>query len=190
MRNYCYMMLNFRNTCAQCEEQMKEVIKLSKSSEHVSLDKNIYFKSYQNGDKNNIKIIPFICQVDVSYGSLLDDLTNNYSGARYRFIDVVTKRTYSTNEYLSNYGTKKFEAGEIELGQYLLRGGNINSDKVVEILKSLTPEDIIYYKAGLDELNMLVHKGYKDAFTRKRTVQADKNRTNRSNDSFIDGFGR
>ena len=104
---------------------MKEVIKLSKSSEHVSLDKNIYFKSYQNGDKNNIKIIPFICQVDVSYGSLLDDLTNNYSGARYKFIDVVTKKTYSTNEYLSDYGTRKFQAGEIELGQYLLQGGKI-----------------------------------------------------------------
>ena len=114
-----------------------------------------------------------------------------YGLYRINFVDVVTKRTYISNEFLSNYGQRKFEAGEIELGQYLTNNNvDIASDKVVEILKSLTPQDQLIYIEGLNRLNGLVHQGYKESFTRTRKEEREKTNNLRNNDSFIDRFGR
>ena len=190
MRQYCYMRLISRSIGWK-SEAMLNVESLIAKDDIVSLANGYISFKCPTGKNGEFKHVPFICQYDKSYGSFWDSFTQSYSGYRINFVDVVTKRTYVSNEILSNYGQRKFEAGEIELGQYLTNNNcDIDSDKVVEILKSLTPQDQIIYIEGLNRLNGLVHQGYKESFIKKRNEQQEKRRNLQKNESFIDSFGR
>lgn len=190
MRKYCYIYLNARSYLNK-SEGMSNVESLIANDDIVSLRSGfVSFKS-PIGKDGEVKYIPFICQYDKTIGSIWDEFKGSYSGYKIKFVDVVTKRVYATNEYLSDYGKRKFDAGEIELGQYLTNGHcDVSSDKVVEILKSLTPQDQFLYNEGLNRLNALVHQGYKETFIKNRNEEQAKRRKIQDNDSFIDGFGR
>ena len=153
MRQYCYMRLTSR-CIGYRSEAMANVESLIAKDDIVSLATGYISFKCPTGNNGEFRYVPFICQYDKSFGSFWDSFTQSYSGYRINFVDVVTKRTYISNEFLSNYGQRKFEAGEIELGQYLTNNNvDIASDKVVEILKSLTPQDQLIYIEGLNTMD-------------------------------------
>lgn len=149
----------------------------------IANKKGISFKS-SRGDKN----IPFICSVtdyEYPFNPIKDFFGTN--DQKRTFIDVVTKKYFTNSRYP---GDAAFDSGVYSLGEYIDCGEGINSDRVVEILKSLSDDDVKAYLKGMNDLEHIIRTGLHNKYYAKQSEEQKIKQKIKQNDDFINRFGR